>query len=101
MKNIDMIKNVNRLNEFVEKDKVVPIELSFAISANISEMTHKLEPYEIERKKIVNKPQEEQENPLQELLDIDVDVNIRKVDKSILPSDLTTKDIIAMSFMIE
>ena len=30
MKNIDMVQNVNRLNEFVAKDKVMPIDLSFA-----------------------------------------------------------------------
>ena len=101
MKNIDMVKNVNRLNEFVEKDKVVSMDLSFAISANISEMTHKLEPYEIERKKVLRKPNDEQDELLQELLDIDVDVNIRMVPKDTLPNDLTTKDVIALSFMIE
>ena len=101
MKNIDMVKNVNRLNEFVEKDKVVPMDLSFAISANISEMTHKLEPYEIERKKVLRKPNDEQDELLQELLDIDVDVDIRMVPKDILPNDLTTKDVIALSFMVE
>ncbi len=101
MKNIDMVKNVNRLNEFVEKDKVVSMDLSFAISANISEMTHKLEPYEIERKKVLRKPNDEQDELLQELLDIDVDVDIRMVPKDTLPNDLTTKDVIALSFMIE
>ena len=101
MKNIDMLKNINRLNEFVEKDKVVPMDLSFAISSNINELTHKLEPYEVERKKIIKKPQEEQDEPLQQLFDIDVEVDIRKVEKSILPEDLTTKDVIALSFMIE
>ena len=75
MKNIDIIKNVNKLNEFVDKDKVVPMELSFAISANISEMMHKLEPYEVERKKLLKKPEEEQDEPLQQLLDIDVNVD--------------------------
>lgn len=104
MKNIEMINNANRLNEFVAKDKVVPIALSFAISANINELTHKLEPYEVERKKLVKKKledKEEESDLLQELLDIDVDVEIRKVTKESLPEDLTTKDVIALSFMME
>ena len=101
MKNIDMVQNVNRLNEFVAKDKVMPIDLSFAISSNISEMTHKLEPYEMERKKLLNKSQEVDAEKLQELFDIDVDVDIRKFPKESLPEDLTTKDIVALCFMIE
>ena len=64
-------------------------------------MTHKLEPYEMERKKLLNKSQEVDAEKLQELFDIDVDVDVRKFPKESLPEDLTTKDIVALSFMIE
>ena len=62
MKNIEIVNAINGLSEFVNKDKDVPIELSFAITANLDELTDAIKPFEKERKKIVRKIEEARQN---------------------------------------
>lgn len=100
MKNIEMVNAVNLLNEFVGKDKVVPVGLSVAISANIKNLLRELEPYDEERKKLISKNAGNE--AFVQLCDIDVDVHIRTVDATLLEGlELSTKDYLALEFMLD
>lgn len=103
MKNIEMINAANRLEEFVEKDKVIPVEVSFAIAANLNELHRKLEPFESERQRLLKKSDagESMEEDFKKLYEMDVDIDIRRISKESIPTDLSTKDIIALNFMID
>lgn len=102
MKNIEMVNAVNGLNEFVRKDKIVPVTLSVAISANIKNMLRELEPYEEERKKILDDESKNAEERFRELCDCEVDINIREVPADTLEGvGLSTKDYMSLEFMLE
>lgn len=86
MKNIEMVELYNKLNEFVQKDKVIPIKVSYIISKNMNLLSSELKPYEEARQKLVMdydvKSDEEKrkiESELSELLMIDCDVNLYKM----------------------
>lgn len=100
MKNLEMVNSVNALNEFVGKDKVVPVELSVAISANIKNMLRELEPYNEEREKLITKKADNES--FAQLLNIAVDVNLRPVDARLLEGlELSTKDYLALEIMLD
>lgn len=105
MTNIEMVQAVNGLNEFVKKDKVVPIALSVAISANIKSLTRELEPYEEQRVKLVDTKDlqaEELNSRFKELCELSADVPIRKIKQDIIDGlELSTKDYMILEFMIE
>lgn len=101
LKNIEMVKSVNSLMTFVNKDKIVPVALSTAISANIKSLTRELEPYEEERKKIAMSDSENGQERFEELCNLEVDVPIRTVAAEIIEKlELSTKDYMALEFMI-
>lgn len=101
LKNIEMVKSVNSLMAFVNKDKIVPVALSTAISANIKSLTRELEPYEEERKKIAASNSEDGQERFEELCNLEVDVPIRTVTSEIIRElELSTKDYMALEFMI-
>lgn len=101
MKNIEMVKSVNSLAAFVNKDKIVPVALSTAISANIKSLTRELEPYEEERKKIIALDSKDEQERFEELCNLEVDVPIRTVVPEIIEElELSTKDYMALEFMI-
>lgn len=86
MKNIEMIELYNRLNEFVQKDKVVPVKISYSISRNMSRIAEELKPYEEARIKLIEgfeeKSDEEKnkiEKELTELLMIDCNIDLFKI----------------------
>lgn len=102
MKNIDMVNSVNGLNAFVSKDKVVPVTLSVAISANVKTLLRELEPYDEERNKMLADSPEDMNERFKELCNIEVDVNLRSVTPDIIEGlELSTKDYMALEFMIE
>lgn len=102
MKNIEMVQTVNGLNDFVEKDHVVPIALSVAISANIKTLRRELEPYNEVRKKILSDDPKDAEIKFKELCDIEADVNLRTVNPDMLAGlELSTKDYMSLEFMLE
>lgn len=105
MTNAEMVQAVNGLGEFVKKDKVVPISLSVAISANIKSLTRELEPYEEQRVKLVEAKDlsaEDLNNRFKELCNLDAEVPIRTVKQDIIDElELSTKDYMTLEFMIE
>lgn len=102
MKNIEMLEAVNGLSEFVKKDKVVSIALSVSISANMKKLTMELEPYEEVRQKLLKKNPEDMQDEFKELCNMDVELDIRTITPDLLEGlDLSTKDYMALEFMIE
>lgn len=105
MTNLEMVQAVNGLSEFVKKDKVVPIALSVAISANIKSLTRELEPYEEQRVKLVDTKDlqaEELNSRFKELFELSADVPIRTIKQDIIGGlELSTKDYMILEFMIE
>lgn len=100
MKNIEMVNAVNALNGFVAKDKIVPVTLSVAISANIKNLLRELEPYEEERQKLLK--DNTGEDTFTELCNIEVDVNLRSISPDLLDGlQLSTKDYMALEFMLD
>ena len=118
MSNIQITNILNALDEFVAKDKEVPIELSFAISKNVKELIKQIEPFEEQRNKLLAKLKEieakgdtEELNQTKAKTDIEFDklANI-KVEVSVFTvkfdtikeiSGLSTKDFMALEFMVE
>lgn len=105
MTNLEMVQAVNGLNEFVRKDQVVPIALSVAVSANIKSLTRELEPYEEQRTKLLNEKEtaaDDLNSRFKELCKASADVPVRIVKQDIIDGlKLSTKDYIALEFMIE
>lgn len=102
MKNHEMLNNVNGLIEFVKKDKIVPVLLSVAISANIKKLTEELETYEEVRKKLLRDNPEDLKERFEELCNIDAEVEVRTITSELLDGlEMSTKDYIALEFMIE
>lgn len=105
MTNIEMVQSVNGLSEFVKKDKVVPLALSVAISANIKSLTRELEPYEEQRVKLVDTKDlqaEELNSRFKELFELSADVPIRTIKQDIIGGlELSTKDYMILEFMVE
>lgn len=102
MKNLEMVDTVNGLTEFVKKDKSAPIALSVSISANLRKLRTELEPYEEARQKLLREKPENMEDEFKELLNLDVEMEIRTVAAELLEGlDLSTRDYIALEFMIE
>lgn len=100
MNNLEMVNAVNSLTEFVGKDKIVPVALSVAISANIKNLLRELEPYNEEREKLIKKAADNES--FIELCNIDVEVNLRTVSAELLDGvELSTKDYFALEFMLE
>ena len=111
MKNIDIINNINNLNDFINDNKEIPAKLGYAISRNLKILINEYNVYDEERKKIINgniedKNEEEKmiiNNKLQEILDIDIDVNIHKIDFAVVENcnNFTAKDWFVLGFMIK
>lgn len=109
MKNIEIVQVINGLSEFVNKDKTIPVMVSYAISKNLNEMRTKIEPFEEERKKIISKKKDasvsEQESindDFKELCEIEVPVDVKTVSMEQIENiDMSTKDFFSMEFMIE
>lgn len=119
MKNIEIINVIKAVNDFVGKDKEIPVKVSYAITKNVKSLMQEIEAYEKEREKIVaaceeamaeledeqkkKKCEDERNCKIKELLEIEVEVNIHKIPFEVLEncSNLTTKDLLALDFMIE
>lgn len=102
MKNYEMLEAVKGLSEFVKKDKVVPLALSVCLSANMKKLASELEPYEEVRQKLLRENPENMQDKFKELCDVDVELEIRAITPDLLEGlDLSTKDYMALEFMIE
>lgn len=104
--NIDLVQAINRLSAFVDKDKVVPVQISYAISKNMKTIKDALEPYELERQKLLKNTKlshDTQSKKFKELCDINVEIDIHTVPTEVVEDieQLTTKDYLALEIMIE
>ena len=121
MKNIEIVNTINGLSEFVGKDKAVPIDLSFAITSNLEELSRAIKPFDKEREKLLQRVEDakkikDEESAQEELnkidaeykrlMDIEVDVNVATVSKSIVKDienycKISTKELMQFRFMIK
>lgn len=110
MKNIEMINLYNSLDEFVKKDKVVPIKISYAISRNMSKLAEELKPYEESRQKLLtgydDKSDEDKrkiESELSDLLMIDCDIDLFKITFEDIEKceSLTTKEFMLLEVLLD
>lgn len=104
--NIKLINYVQGLNAFVNKDKAVPFKLSYAINKNLGMLQSALEPFEKTRNEILSKNLsiEEQNEAFDDLCNIEIEIgDIYKVPMSLAEGivDLSTKDFMAIEFMLE
>ena len=58
MTNNELIITHNRLNDFIEKDKVTPGKISYAITKNYKALEEALDPLKTEQQKILKKIEE-------------------------------------------
>lgn len=111
MKNREIIGAINGLNEFLSKERVLPVKVSYAISKNSKKLMEAYSVYDPERAKIVEGYEEKSEEEkketdkkLNELLDIDnEDVVLHKVPLEVLETceNMTFNDFKSIEFMIE
>ena len=104
--NIKLLNYVQGLNAFVNKDKAVPFKLSYAINKNLGMFRSALEPFEKTRNEILSKnlSVEEQNEAFEDLCEIEIEIeDIYKVPMSLAEgiADLSTKDFMAIEFMLE
>lgn len=102
--NLEMVTIFQNLNSFVEKDKVIPFKVSYAINKNLLTLQRELEPFEMTRTNILNKDisEDERKKEFEELLSIENEVDIRTVDLETISAldNLTTKEVMMFDFMI-
>lgn len=121
MKNREIIEHINALGAFT-KDKI-PVKLSFAIVKNFNKLKSASDDYEQARMKLLEENSEKKENgdiesgedgnakiididkwnkEINELMNIEVDIDMHKVDFSILDGlQLSVSDMAAIEFMIK
>ncbi len=110
MQNIEMVNIANGVTEFIQKEKAIPVKVSYAISKNISKLMEELKPYEEERKKLMegfdDKPENEKKevmSKLEELLKIENEVDVHTIQMQDIETCecITTKEFMLLEFMIE
>lgn len=115
MTNFEIVKRINALTQFINKDKRVPIALSFGITKTYKSLCNANEVYEIERKKLIerkgagNSDDEKLDEEFRELLGISTEIEVHTVPFSIIEKCdentsydvLTTNELIELEFMIE
>ena len=119
MTNNELIITRNRLNDFIEKDKVTPGKISYAITKNYKALEEALDPLKTEQQKILKKIEEANNSDMsdeekteftnkmnksfEEILTTNVDVSIHMISENeiIDISGMSAKDYLALDFMIE
>ena len=119
MTNNELIITRNRLNDFIEKDKVTPGKISYAITKNYKSLEEALDPLKTEQQKILKKIEEANNSDMsdeekteftnkmnksfEEILTTNVDVSIHMISENeiIDISGMSAKDYLALDFMIE
>lgn len=113
MKNIEIVNALNNLNAFVERQRAQGTTLlsvggQFAIKANEKALMEEYKPYEAtlneikEKYNLEDKDEMEKANAeLKELMEIDVEVSLRKVHEEDFKDGATIDDIILLDFMTE
>ena len=111
LSNIQITNILQGLDDFIAKDKEVPIELSYAISKNVKEMVRLLEPFETERNKLLEKLEKDNSEETKERTDIEfnklaqiqIEVPIFTIALETIKEikEMTVKDFMALDFMIK
>lgn len=106
MKNIDIVKALNNLIAFVERQReaktcLLSVSGQFAIKANESVLMGKYEPYKATLDELKNKDSELDEKEVQDLFNIEVEVDLRTISESDFKDGCTIDDILLLDFMTE
>lgn len=104
MKNFEIIERFNLVQEFINKDIVLPYALRRGIKKNINTLLEEYKIFDEERNKILkdtNLSDEEKELKIKEILETDVDIEFVKVSENVLENiDMSLRDEAILDFMI-
>lgn len=104
MRNFEIINTFNLLQEFVNKDIVLPYTLRRGIRKNADILMSEYKIFDEERNKIiedVNLSDEEKEIKVKEMLETDVELEFVKVSANVLENiDMTLRDEAILDFML-
>ena len=117
--NKELVNIINDLVAFIEKDKIAPGKISYAITRNYKTLEQAIEPLKVEQQKISKKIEEanadeslsgeekqkivdDMNAAFGDILSTEVDVNIRMVSEDAVSEleGVTVKDYLALDFMI-
>lgn len=103
MKNVELVNAVNAIHAIIQKDNVMPVRVSYALTKNFNAFIGELDAYEKERKKLVDSGEKNFDEKLQELLEIETEVPVHKISMEQLEKCdcLTIKEVALLDFMIE
>lgn len=104
MKNFEIIERFNLVQEFINKDIVLPYTLRRGIKKNINTLLEEYKIFDEERNKILkdtNLSDKEKELKIKEILETDVDIEFVKVSENVLENiDMSLRDEAILDFMI-
>lgn len=111
MKNIEIVNALNNLISFVDAQKrsntaLLSVKGQFAIKSNERALLDKYKPYEDTLNEIKEKYEGKNEteecfNEMKELMNIEVDVELRKVSEDDFKDGVTIEEIMMLDFMTE
>ena len=118
--NKELINIINDLVAFIEKDKIAPGKISYAITRNYKTLEQAIDPLKVEQQKISKKIDEansdntltseekrkivdELNEAFNDILSAEVEVDIRLISEDAVAEldGMTVKDYLALDFMIE
>jgi hypothetical protein len=104
MRNFEIINTFNLLQEFINKDMVLPYALRRGIRKNADILVAEYKIFDEERNKIFEDTKlsdEEKEIKVKEMLETDVELEFVKVPANVLENiDMTLRDEVILDFMI-
>ena len=111
MKNIEIVNALNNLISFVDAQKrsntaFLSVKGQFAIKSNESSLLAKYKPYEDTLNEIKAKYEKKTDcedylNEIKELMDLEVEVELRKVSEEDFKDGVTIEEIMMLDFMTE
>lgn len=118
--NQQLVNIFNRITAFIEKDKVTPGKVSYAITRNYKALERAIEPLQVEQKKMLQKIDdanadetlddagkkqivEDMNAAYREMLEAEVELDIRTISEDEIANmdNMTAKDYLALDFMVE
>lgn len=102
MTNLEAVRHANGLSGVIENGRELPVKLSYAITKNLKQLLKELEPYEEERKKLLeNASEKDATEKLTELCGIRIDVDIDTVSMDVIEQigAIAPGQLMALDFM--
>ena len=118
--NQQLVDIFNRITAFIEKDKVTPGKVSYAITRNYKALERAIEPLQVEQKKMLKKIDdanadetlddagkkqivEDMNAAYKEMLETEIELDIHTVSEDMVVNmdNMTAKDYLALDFMID